>query len=209
MSERLRHLEAAEQYLTGGADPNGVVNAAEGTPFWDNVNDNLYYNTDGVTAWRLIGTGWTKYTANSVTITVGGADATSVVANLRTAFDGLFFHLDEVAATPGINLIIDFVNVTAFDWVQALDVYAGSATHACAIQLYNWITTTWDTFNASQDGQHDIATAGGYVMDNHSFFVPVNANYISAGQVRVRYYHTMAGSASHDLYLDCVALYRR
>jgi len=57
MSERLRHLEAAEQYLTGGADPNGIVNAAEGTPFWDNVNDELYYNTDGVTAWQIIGGG--------------------------------------------------------------------------------------------------------------------------------------------------------
>ena len=57
MSERLRHLEAAEQYLTGGADPNGIVNAAEGTPFWDNVNDELYYNTDGVTTWQIIGGG--------------------------------------------------------------------------------------------------------------------------------------------------------
>ena len=213
MSERLRHLEAAEQYPTGIVDPNGVVDAAEGTAFWDNVGDDLYYNTDGVTAWQIIGGAGTRYIADSVTIVVGGADATSVVANLRTAFDGLFFHLDEVAGAPGLDLIIDFVNVTALNWVEALDVYKGSATHAVAIQLYNWITTTWDTFNAAQSGQYNIATVGGYIMDNHSFTVPASANYIGTGgnlgDVRVHYYHTMMGNASHDLYIDCVALYRR
>jgi len=170
------------------------------------------FNNTSVTFVGTARIDWAKITANSVTITAGGTDATSVVASLQTAFDGNFFHLDEVAATPGIDLIIDFINVTAFNWVQALDVYAGSASHAVAIQLYNWITTTWDTFNAAQDGQHDIATAGGYIMDNHSFFVPSDTNYIgtggSAGQVRVHYYHTMSGTASHDLYIDVVALYQ-
>ena len=28
------------------------------------------------------------------------------------------------------------------------------------------------------------------------------------GDVRVRFYHTMAGNAAHDLYLDVVALYQ-
>jgi len=148
-----------------------------------------------------------KVTANGVTIVVGGTDATSVVANLRTAFDGLFFHVDEVAATPGINVLVDFAGVTRFTSVQCLSVYAGSSTHAVAIQLYNYTTTTWDTFNAAQDGQHDITTVGGYIMDNHSFFVPDCRDYISAGVTLLRYYHTMAGTASHDLYIDCVALY--
>ena len=170
------------------------------------------FNNTSVTFVGTARIDWAKYTANSVTVTVGGTDATSVVANLRTAFDGLFFHLDEVAAAPAIDLIIDFINVTAFNWVQTLDVYKGSATHAVAIQLYNWITATWDTFNAAQSGQFDVTTAGGYIVDNHSFFVPSDTNYIgtggSAGQVRVRYYHTMGGSAAHDLYIDCVALYQ-
>jgi len=61
MNERIRHLEAAEQYPIGVADPNGVVDAAEGTAFWDSVNDELYYNTDGVTAWQLIGGGGVPY----------------------------------------------------------------------------------------------------------------------------------------------------
>lgn len=57
MNERLRHLEATEQFLTGAVDPNAVVSAAEGTPYWDNVANNLYYNTNGFVAWQLIGGG--------------------------------------------------------------------------------------------------------------------------------------------------------
>jgi len=54
-NERLRRLEAAEQYLVNAGDPNGVVNAAEGYACWDYTNDDLYYNTDGATAWQFIG----------------------------------------------------------------------------------------------------------------------------------------------------------
>lgn len=154
---------------------------------------------------------WAKKTAASVTLTAGTTVA-SVVADLQTAFDGNFYHIDEAAGAPGIDLIVDFTSITAFNWVQVIAQYDGSSTHSVAIQLYNWITTTWNTFNACQTGQEDVTTAGGYILEDLSFFVPSDANYIgtggSAGQVRVRFYHTMAGNASHDLYIDVVALYQ-
>lgn len=56
-SSRLRNLEAAEQSLVGDGDPNGVANAAEGVRYWDYTNDTLYANTDGATAWQIIGGG--------------------------------------------------------------------------------------------------------------------------------------------------------
>lgn len=155
---------------------------------------------------------WTKITAASVTITVGGTDASSVVANLQTAGDGNFFHLDEVAAAPALNFYVEFTGVTAFNWVRILAYYAGSATHALALQLYNWGGTTWDTFNALQNGAGDVATVGGYILDSGSFIVPVDTAYIgtagNAGKVRVRFYHTMTGNSSHDIYVDTVELYQ-
>ena len=154
---------------------------------------------------------WTKYTAASVTITVGGADASSIVANLQTMADGNFFHLDEVAATPAIDMYVEFTGVTAFEKVRALGIYAGSATHAVAVQVRNWsVANQWDTFNAMQTGKEDTTTANGYIMGNYEFRVYDDTNYIGtggdAGKVRVRFYHTMAGSAAHDFYLDEVSL---
>jgi hypothetical protein len=55
-------------------------------------------------------------------------------------------------------------------------------------------------------------TAGQEVICNESFFVPSDTNFIGtggdAGKVRVRFVHPMSGNASHDIYIDVVALYQ-
>jgi hypothetical protein len=153
---------------------------------------------------------WTKKTANSVTLSAG--TSTDTVTDLQTMADGNFYDITEAAATPGINLIVDFTSITAFNWVQIKGCYEGSASHAVAVQLYNWNTTAWDTFNAMQNSYCDTTTASGYILNSYDFFVPSDTNYIGtggdAGKVRVRFYHTPAGNASHDLHLDVVALYQ-
>jgi len=178
--------------------------------YYFETDRDVFWFWDG--AWHSVLLDWTKMTAASVTLAAGAS--ANVVADLRTAFDGLFYAIAEAAATPGINLIVDFTGVTNFNWVQIIAGYAGSGTHSLGIQLYHWGTASWHTFNGIQTGTHDITTANGNILENYSFFVPVNTPsnpYIgtggSAGQVRVRFYHTMAGNASHDLYIDVVALY--
>ena len=152
---------------------------------------------------------WASIAAASITATAGGIGA-GVVADLRTAHDGLYIHVDEVAATPGLNFIVDFTGVTEFSLVHIIGTYDGSATHSIGIQLYYWVGTTWHTWDSMQTGQEDTTTAGGYILDSHDFTVPSSAPYIGtgadAGKVRVRFYHTMGGNASHDLWLDIVEL---
>jgi hypothetical protein len=154
---------------------------------------------------------WGKITADNVTLN-NGTTVAGVVGDLQTLGDGNFYHVDEAAGAPGIDLEVEFVSVTAFNWVQIKAVYDGSTTHAVGIQLYNFNTTTWDTFNAAQTGQEDVSNAGEYILNSYDFFVPSDTNYIGtggdAGDVRVRFHHTMAGNASHDLYIDVVALYQ-
>ncbi len=57
-----------------------------------------------------------------------------------------------------------------------------------------------------------LATAGEYTLQNMSFFLPSDTNYIGtggdAGDVRVRFRHTSMGNATHDLDIDVVALYQ-
>jgi hypothetical protein len=153
---------------------------------------------------------WTKYTADSITLTAGtSADALS---DLQNAFDGNFYNLSETAAAPGMNLIVDFVSVTAFNWVMVKGCYNGSSTHAVAIQLYNWTQTRWDTYHALQNHTCDVSTSDGYIIKDQSFYVVDDSEYIGTGvddgKVRVRFYHTMSGNASHDLYIDVTALYQ-
>ena len=120
--------------------------------------------------------------------------------------DGDTYDVTEVAATPGLDLKVDFVSVTKFTHVQVVAYYTGStASHAISIQLYDWQRSAWDTFNSMQ--------GDGVVMHDYSFFVPCPANYIGtgsdAGDVRVRLNHTMLGDVTHDVYVDVVALYDR
>ena len=149
---------------------------------------------------------WVKIVANGLTLSVGtSADALS---DLQTAQDGNFYRVTEVAGTPGIILIVDFAAVTTFTMVRVLAIYDGSGTHSIALQLYNYTQTRWDTFDSLQTAQEDVSTADGYIVTNHSFFVLNPLDYISGGVVQVRFYHTMGGNASHDLYIDSVALYK-
>jgi hypothetical protein len=153
---------------------------------------------------------WTKKTANNVTLNAG--TTTDTVTDLQTMGDGNFYDITEAAATPGISLTVEFISITAFNWVQIKAAYEGGSNHAIAIQLYNFNTTAWDTFAAAQNSVADTSTASGYILNTYDFFVPSDTNYIGtgddAGDVRVRFYHTMAGNASHDLHIDVVALYQ-
>lgn len=202
-----------EEYVVTSASLVQISDRTSASQKFGGIVGSNYLNIDGDGDLSFFGAAridWTKYTANSVTLSVG--KSASGVADLRTHADGLFYHIDEAAASPAINLIVDFISVTAFNWVQIVALYQGGSTHAVAIQLYNWNTTAWDTFNACQTGAGDLVTASGYILNELSFFVPSDTNYIrtggSAGQVRVRFYHTMLGNASHDLDIDVVALYQ-
>jgi hypothetical protein len=160
---------------------------------------------------------WQKITANNITKGNGTHSGTTgdnagYVADLDTAHDGESYHIDEAAADPGFELTIEFTSVTAFNWVNVLGSYDGANTHSVQIALYNFDTTTWDCFDSFSPSQAEIATAGEYTFQNHDFFVPDDTNYIGtggdAGDVRVRLRHTMQGDASHDIDIDCVALYQ-
>jgi hypothetical protein len=148
---------------------------------------------------------WTKYTANSVTV-AGFTAVGQVVADLQTANDGSVFTLTEVAG-GGNYIIVDFVSVTAFNWVKILGSYAGSSSHGIYIELWDWTGGgAWKQF----DGMQDAFTDSGALYCNHDFFVPSDTNFIGtgadAGKVRVRFNHSATTVNNHLLYLDEISL---
>ena len=160
---------------------------------------------------------WTKITADNITQGAGThsgttGDTSGFVADIAVAHDGNFYHIDEAGADPGFELTVEFVGVTAFNWVQILASYDGGTGHSVQIALYNFNTATWDVYNAFATSQAEVATPGEYTLQNMSFFLPSDTDYIGtggdAGDVRVRFRHTSMGNAAHDLDMDVVALYQ-
>jgi hypothetical protein len=125
---------------------------------------------------------------------------------LQHLFDGATYDATETVTTPGFDLIVDFVSVTNFDYVQIVATYNGAqAAHSYSIQLYDWTGATWVTWDSMNNSEP--------TNTNHGFYVPCPSNYIGTGgndgDVRVRFNHTVQGLASHDITIDVVCLYDR
>jgi len=147
---------------------------------------------------------WAKKTADSVTAS-GFTAVGQVVGDLQTANDGNVYTATEVAG-GGNNIIVDFVSITAFNWVKILASYDGSGSHGIYIEVYNWNTTSWEQFDCMQNAFTDT----GALFCNHDFLVPSDTNYIGtggdAGKVRVRFNHNSSTVNNHKLYIDEVSL---
>lgn len=154
------------------------------------------------TSWDIIDkrTALEKVTAASVDLQAG-TTVSGVVADLQSR-GGNNYHIDEAAGSPAINLEVVFTGVAVFDLVRVGAAYNGSATHYVNISLYNYVDTQWEAFNV-------MVSTSLAVFEDYSFVVPDCSKYVSSsGEAKVRFYHPTSGSASHDLYIDEVSLYR-
>jgi hypothetical protein len=74
--------------------------------------------------------------------------------------DGNEYHIDEAnGVAPAMDLKIDFVSVTKFNFVHVMGYYNGGSTHSVNIQLYAWSTSTWHTWE-SHDGAEESVQVG-------------------------------------------------
>jgi hypothetical protein len=123
--------------------------------------------------------------------------------------DWSYYTVTEASGVPWIDLIVDFVSVTAFSMCRTLWEYTGWTTHWVAIQVYNWTTSAWDTFNSMQTG-FSQTTAWSVILNNYEFNVYDDTNYIwtsaNAGKVRIRFNHPMTGNPAHQMIIDEVSL---
>jgi len=126
---------------------------------------------------------------------------TGTVADVQSWQDGNVLELAEVAATPGQNMEITFVDVVVFRHVVVAMYYQGSATHWVEVQLWDNIAAAWKkihTFDSSMGLNYRYTD------------IPVlSADFISgAKEVKMRLYHPVAGNAAHDSFIDYAALVR-
>ena len=134
--------------------------------------------------------------------TVGG-DAGGNDASVATIDDADSYDTDEVNATPGFDIQAVFTGVTDFNQVQIHTAYDGNPAHVVRIDLdktpFNW--SSFDTILADIDD-----SSGDFVFK--AITVASAAQYINSGEVRLRFYHSSAGNATHDFFIDYCALWK-
>lgn len=135
--------------------------------------------------------------ADSITVTVG--TPTGTVADIQTWQDGNILQIAEVAATPGIDVEVNFVDVESIRRIGLSMFYEGSSTHWLEIQLWDYVATAWKTvWTFSTDGGMNYRYSDLPVSDND--FIDINGNS------KLRICHPTAGNAAHDAFIDYVAL---
>ena len=119
--------------------------------------------------------------------------------DIRALEHSLDLRQNAQASTPGIYLLLNFTGVTRIREVVARAYYVGSSTHAVRIEIYNWTTASWVTLTTLNTGMD---------MEQWELTLLVDDDdYISGGgAARLSFYHNESGNASHDLYIDYVAI---
>jgi hypothetical protein len=189
--------------VTGDVDFSGDLQV-DGDVNIDNdltVDNDLTLGGD----FKMVGVGkiaWQKKNANGVTLSQ--FTSADTVKDLRSANNGDVFTATEVAGAAN-SVVVDFVNIEAFNLVRILGWYDGGNTHALSIQLE---ITPFDG-SAWHDLQYMSHSPGSnHTNEDHSFLAMDPVEYINNGVVKVRIIHNTPVANGHSLVLDEVALYQ-
>ncbi len=138
----------------------------------------------------------------TMTRTAGG-DAGGDDDSVATIDDADSYDTDEVSATPGFDIQAVFPGVVDFNQVQIHTAYDGNPAHVVRIDLdktpFDW--SSYDTILADIDDN-----SGNFVFN--AITIASAGQYINSGEVRLRFYHSSAGNATHDFRIDYCALWK-
>ena len=128
-----------------------------------------------------------------------GAAAVTPVSDIQVPFDGNYLTWDEVTGAPGMDLSVNFTNVTAVRGVVLRAYYEGSSAHQVNVSLYNYSTATDDIIIRLDDSANPD-------FNYRTILIPDGSDYISSGASQINFIHPITGNNTHDLFLDYVAI---
>jgi hypothetical protein len=121
----------------------------------------------------------------------------STINDYNTGTNTGFYSINDASGAPGYVVYIGFSNVTDFTRLVLNVNYTANSGHTVEIDLYNYVTLTWDTFTTYSGSVNWFQFILG-VIDS--------APYLSSGNVIAKLYHTSAGNTAHRTWIDYVAL---
>lgn len=141
------------------------------------------------------------YTPESVTL-LAGTLTLGDVNSVQIMMDDKNYMVNEIAGTPAFNIEFNFTNIDKnINYVVTRWLYEGSSTHYVTIDIYNYVTDSWNELRTFSDN-------GGY-YSSMTQYIPlnINNNYVSNGNAKVRFYHVTSGVLAHDIHIDYVGLH--
>jgi hypothetical protein len=137
-------------------------------------------------------------TPDSITVNTGGAPV-GTVDDVQEFHDGNVYQLPEVTGAPGFDVDFNFKNVMDIYGIVSRIRYAGSATHQVDLNLYDYV--------ASGLKQFILIPNTGANYQYRTILIPSYRQFINQdAEAIINLYHLTSGNASHDLYVDYIAL---
>ena len=139
--------------------------------------------------------------ANTTTVygtyNFGTVTDVSTINDFNTGTNTGFYSINDAAGAPGYVVYIGFSNVTDFTRLVLNVNYTASSGHTIEIDLYNYVTTNWDTFTTYSGSVNWFQFILG-VIDS--------APYMSSGNVVAKLYHSSSGNTAHRTWIDYAVL---
>ena len=139
--------------------------------------------------------------ANTTTVygtyNFGTVSDVGTINDYNTGTNTGFYSINDATGAPAYIVYIGFSNVTDFTRLVLNLNYTAASGHTVEIDLYNYVTLTWDTlttYSGSTNWFQFILS----VIDS--------APYLSSGKVSARIYHVSPGSTTHRTWIDYAAL---
>ena len=115
----------------------------------------------------------------------------------NTATSSGFYSINDSVTTPGYVVYVGFTSITEFNRIVLNVNYTANSGHTINVDLYNHVTSAWDTFAvySGLPGWYQLALG---LVDS--------TPYISSTNVTLRLHHVSGGNSNHRTWIDYVAL---
>lgn len=149
------------QVLIGNGDPNGVLNAAKGTPYVDRTGPAFWLNSDGLTAWDAVsGDSFWQYGVTTATTLDLNTTTTAGITEARIDAPIVMLRSD-VAGESDAFTSIDADSGSGSDWASAAETDSGGTFGGASAAI------------GGHAGTHGQVTVGANESDGDGRFVEV------------------------------------
>jgi len=175
---------------------NGTFNETEGVYVYNGTDWRVDFNETKLNQTidsRLNSTTYYPAAYNVIAGTVTGGNLASLFY-----YDGDTLNVSEAVGANPLIVVVNFTDVTSFDWLLIRERYQGGSGHEIYVQIWNFDSSAWDSYYIFADQAALVELPPLYIADA--------SEHINATNVSMRFFHLQSGNPSHVLYIDFVQL---
>jgi hypothetical protein len=121
----------------------------------------------------------------------------SLTGHTDANYDSITLNITEVATSPGLDIRINFTNITAFNkGIMRYYTTALSGTYP-SIQLWDYDSSSWEDYT-------NVVETTGFAIIEVSIFD--DNDHISDGVVQMRIYKSSNGNTNNKYYIDWISI---